>query len=257
MRLTIPVRLLRLASALHFIDHPTPQTYLPNPITVSLVRPGWKAALAWMELIYPVAGQIRSFLSTTHFGRDDAASAPADGPAPTPFTFGHGGKSLWQVMAEQPEHKNNFDLWIQERKKYDETRWVARYPPLGTIRSQQLLQPQPQGETNDAVFMVDVGGISAVQLGRLRTQLPELQGRCILQVPPDKANVMSQTAEGVEVMTYDLATEQPVKGEFLSFFLFSPFLLPFDSSSTVVFPFSGFNPFHFPLLKSITILFTP
>ncbi|KAH6634638.1 hypothetical protein B0J18DRAFT_416808 [Chaetomium sp. MPI-SDFR-AT-0129] len=215
---SLVVRLLRLGSALHFIDHPTSQTYLPNPITTSLVRPGWKAALAWMELIYPVAGQIRSFLSTTHFGRtgqsNTSTSTPA-GPAPTPFTFGHGGKSLWQVMDEQPEHKRNFDLWIQERKKYDETRWVARYPPLATLRSQQLLQKQPQEPqqgNNDTVFMVDVGGISAVQLGRLRTQLPELQGRCILQVPPDKANVMNQTAEGVEVMTYDLATEQPVKG---------------------------------------------
>ena len=61
----------------------------------------------------------------------------------------------------------------------------------------------------DVVF-VDVGGGNGSQCAALKQRFPSLQGRIILQ---DRPAVLESALEvkGLEIMSHDLLTEQPVK----------------------------------------------
>lgn len=68
-----------------------------------------------------------------------------------------------------------------------------------------------QGLTADGVAFVDVGGSIGHQCAALKDRLPHLQGRVILQ---DKPDVVAKALEvaGMETMSYDYLTPQPIKG---------------------------------------------
>ncbi|MCJ1353600.1 MAG: hypothetical protein MMC33_003587 [Icmadophila ericetorum] len=193
-------RLMRLACAQCFCEEIDEQTYRANQITWCLIQPGWKGALRWMDIIYPVAADIRRFLSSTKFAHGDNEQIPTQ----TPFEFVH-GKTLWKVMEESPEQRLNFDLWMAERKKHEENLWQKRYPPLAS------LSPANLKDDPEAVLMVDVGGASGSQLINFKAQFPHLPGRFVLQDLPESIQTVTPT-EGVELMAYDFFTPQPIKG---------------------------------------------
>lgn len=66
--------------------------------------------------------------------------------------------------------------------------------------------PQP-----DEVVFVDVGGGNGSQCAALKKSLPQLEGRVVLQ---DQSYVLETALEvgGMEKMSYDFFTEQPIKG---------------------------------------------
>ena len=169
-----------------------------------------------MDLITPVAADMRRFLSLTNFVRSDHEQGQ------TPFEFVH-GKSMWKVLEENPEQRRNFDLWMAERKRHEETLWHKRFPPSASLRP-ATLKSDPE-----AVLMVDVGGANGSQLINFKAQFPQFPGRFVLQDLPESIEP-SKPPEGVEVMAYDFFTPQPIKGEKLNFstvaksFLSSSFL---------------------------------
>ncbi|SPQ24141.1 92f86a0f-5903-4fca-ab4e-4565446c5867 [Thermothielavioides terrestris] len=174
------------------------QTYRANKLTSLLVQPGWRGAMRWMEIIYPVAADMRRFLTSTNFGR-------VLDPPVTAFEFVH-KRSMWQVLENQPEQRTNFDLWMRERKRHEETLWHRRYPAC-TALSHDNLKSGP-----DAVLMVDVGGANGSQLINFKKQFPHLPGRYVLQDLPESLAAMRQPPDGIEVMAYDFFTPQPIKG---------------------------------------------
>ncbi|GES61575.1 putative O-methyltransferase [Aspergillus terreus] len=193
-------RLMRVASGLGFCEEVDEATYRANELTRHLVQPGWKGALRWMDIIYPMAGKMREYLSTTRFGRQLSAPGTA-----TAFEYTH-GKSMWQVLEESPDQRRNFDLWMRERRKHEETSWHRRFPPSAQLTPDQL-RSDPE-----TVLMVDVGGAHGSQLVNFRTQFPHLPGRYVLQDLPESVAAVTAKLAGVEVMAYDFFTPQPVKG---------------------------------------------
>ncbi|KAM0804919.1 O-methyltransferase-domain-containing protein [Usnea florida] len=194
----VVARLMRLACALCFCEEIDEQTYQANQITSCLIQPGWKGALRWMDLITPVVADMRRFLSSTNFVRSD------EGQGLTPFEFVH-GKSMWKVLEENPEQRRNFDLWMAERKRHEETLWHRRFPPSASLRPADLkIEPE-------AVLMVDVGGANGSQLINFKTQFPHLPGRFVLQDLPESIE-NCKPPEDVEAVAYNFFTPQPIKG---------------------------------------------
>lgn len=68
-----------------------------------------------------------------------------------------------------------------------------------------------KGLTSDSVAFVDVGGGNGQQCDSLKKKFPELAGRFVLQ---DRPEVLEKAlaVDGMEKMSYDYLTEQPVKG---------------------------------------------
>ncbi|KYK56547.1 sterigmatocystin 8-O-methyltransferase precursor [Drechmeria coniospora] len=74
-----------------------------------------------------------------------------------------------------------------------------------------------KGLTDDDVAFVDVGGGNGQQCSELKQKLPQLRGRVVLQDRPDVL-VKATPFDGVEKMSYDYLTEQPVKGARVYYF---------------------------------------
>lgn len=74
-------------------------------------------------------------------------------------------------------------------------------------------QEYGQGTEPETPVFVDVGGGSGHQCAELRSALPNVKGRVILQ---DTPAVLAHAISGpdVERMEYDYFTEQPVKGAY-------------------------------------------
>ena len=194
-------RLMRIPCALLFCEEMDEMTYRANHITSLLVKPGWKGALQWAEPLYPIMADIRRFLSSTSFACTGEESAPSA------FEFSH-GKTIWKVLEEQPDQRHNFELWMRERRKHEENLWHRRFPPCASLSSANLkIDPE-------AVLMVDIGGANGSQAIDFKAQFPHLPGRYVVQdlfLPkPDGA---SEHSEGVELMSYDFFTPQPIKGK--------------------------------------------
>ncbi|KAL2166074.1 hypothetical protein VTG60DRAFT_3308 [Thermothelomyces hinnuleus] len=193
---SLVVRLMRVACGLHFCDETDEATYRATPITHLLVAPGYRGGLKWAESFYPIVPSIPRFLSSTDFRRTGGD------PTQTAFQFTH-GKTAWEFLKEHPDVRQGFDLWMHERRKHEERSWHKRFPPSSAL-SPADLRTDP-----DAVLLVDVGGATGSQVADFRAQFPHLPGRCVLQdiQPPPEGSV-----EGVEIMTYDFFTPQPIKG---------------------------------------------
>lgn len=68
-----------------------------------------------------------------------------------------------------------------------------------------------KGLTDSDCAFVDVGGGNGQQCEALRKKLPQLKGRVVLQ---DRPEVLEKalSVDGMDKMSYDYLTEQPVKG---------------------------------------------
>ena len=76
----------------------------------------------------------------------------------------------------------------------------------------QSLLSSRTSSTNE-VILVDVGGGYGKTLREVCKQMPDLQGRVIIQDVPEVIEGQ-ETAHGVEVMSYDFLTPQPIRGKF-------------------------------------------
>ncbi|RMZ79472.1 hypothetical protein DV738_g3412, partial [Chaetothyriales sp. CBS 135597] len=192
-------RLLRVACGLGICDEVDENTYQATEVTRLLVLPGWKGAMKQMDLIYPLASNTRRYLSTTHAYREQQPVGA------TMFEYAH-GKSMWQVLEENPDIRHNFDLWMGEQRKNEETSWQRRYPPSADLKPDNL-KADP-----DAVLMVDVGGAHGSQLINFRSQFPLLPGQLVLQDLPESVGSITNPPEKIRVMAHNFFTPQPIKG---------------------------------------------
>ncbi|KAI9848795.1 MAG: hypothetical protein M1838_000376 [Thelocarpon superellum] len=65
---------------------------------------------------------------------------------------------------------------------------------------------------SDAVMLVDVGGATGHDLQELKMKHPHLPGRCVLQDQPAVIAQITRPPDGIEPMSHDFFTPQPVLG---------------------------------------------
>ena len=135
--------------------------------------------------------------------RDTAKSdsPPANLQGPFEYTY---GKSLFDYLKGNAEHKDAFDHWMSSRRAGIKHEWFDIYP----IKS-QLLAGSTQD--NESVFLVDVAGGKGHDISSLRTRFPDLPGRLVLQDLPQTFEDLP-TLVDIEMMPHDIFTEQPIKG---------------------------------------------
>lgn len=76
------------------------------------------------------------------------------------------------------------------------------------------LVPDAKRDDPNAVLLVDVGGNWGHELQNFHNAHPDVPGRLILQdLPVMTDKFQGKPPQGIEVMTYDFFTPQPVKGE--------------------------------------------
>ena len=131
-----------------------------------------------------------------------------------PWEYSHNGKSFWKILEEDPEHKQDFDLYMAARRQGDLVpEWFQLYPAgQELVPTTSNLRSLKTGK--DDVLLVDVAGGRGHDVGNFRAHFPQLPGRCILQdLPETIAQVRKTPPQGVELMEYDFFTPQPVKGK--------------------------------------------
>ncbi|KAK6603359.1 o-methyltransferase [Botrytis cinerea] len=121
-----------------------------------------------------------------------------------PYTFAHrtNGLSMWDFLSLHPERLRIFNLGMnrissQMVPSYGIFPWLSEYRKMET--------------SEDAVLLVDIGGGQGQAIAAIRDIIEGTKGRLILQ---DREEVMLENPDpipGVEKMTYDFFTPQPVK----------------------------------------------
>jgi len=186
------------------IDEVAASTYRSNAMTEVFFSPGQLAGFRYStEQIFPIGARIRSYLQATQIHEGKTADRNAHEHA-------FNGNTFWQHLNEDPDARANFDTFMKAARRGGHVQmWNERYPPVNHLASEKLKTG------SEAVLMVDVGGGVGGQVGAFRKQCPDLPGRCVLQDLPDTIKSNASPPEGVELMSYDFFTSQPIKGKYV------------------------------------------
>ncbi len=106
-------------------------------------------------------------------------------------------------MKKNPEQRKYFDNYMAGRRK-EMFRWFEIFP---TEKFTIGLRSGPKD-----VLMVDIGASHGHDLVRFRERHHDLPGRCILQDLGETIDSIQDPLPGIEPMTYDFFTPQPVIG---------------------------------------------
>ena len=122
-----------------------------------------------------------------------------------PFTWTHGqdGKTVWEIMAQDPEYLRNFQMGLAHAE--------SAIPITGFYDFGQLKTD------GDRPILVDVGGGGGQSLVAIIKAHPELEASKIvlqdLEQPIVQAKESGRLPEGVTAMVHDFFTPQPIKGQ--------------------------------------------
>ncbi len=126
-------------------------------------------------------------------------------PTTGPFAYTF-GKGQWEYFEDHPERSQSFNIFMGQAR-LGGLNWLDHYP-----WDQQLLHDLRQGQ--DAVLLIDVAGNRGHDIKDFKARHGTLPGRCILQDLPEViAHADPMWTEGIEPMSYDFFTPQPIKGK--------------------------------------------
>ena len=112
---------------------------------------------------------------------------------------------MFEFLGKHPVERAHFDSWMVERRR-GKLEWLDIFPFKERL-SNNLRNDQ------DAVVLVDVGGSQGRELVKFRERYPDIPGKLVLQDLPGPLNGIKSPLEGIEVMSHDFYTPQPVKGQ--------------------------------------------
>lgn len=131
----------------------------------------------------------------------DTKYANPDNLVNSPFQSAHNTKEPAFVWAmRQPRIMEDFNLWMSELHDGRKT-WLDVFNFAEHVSSTSA----------DTLLFVDIGGGIGQQCAILKSAHPKLPGRVVLQ---DQPFVITQatSVQGIEKQSYDIWTEQPLKG---------------------------------------------
>lgn len=113
------------------------------------------------------------------------------------------GKPMYDVLRENRDRKEDFDSYMEARKKEEKRRWHNVFP----VMSELSATPDTSATT-----IVDVGGNRGHDLESFAESNPEFKGHLILQDLPETVEPLKGEEHVFKAMPYDFFTSQPVKG---------------------------------------------
>ena len=138
--------------------------------------------------------------------RDTARLESPSANLQNPFEYTY-GKSLYDYLKGDAEHKEAFDRWMSSRRAGIKREWFDIYP----IKSQLFAGSE---QDSKSVFLVDVAGGKGHDISSLKTRFSDLPGRLVLQDLPQTFEDFP-TLVDIEMMPHDMFTEQPIKGRYI------------------------------------------
>ncbi|KAL7940842.1 S-adenosyl-L-methionine-dependent methyltransferase [Trichoderma barbatum] len=188
-------RILRFLASHDLINEADENTFAANTITHTLARPGFEAGIAHSFMaIMPCLLVAPQFLADTKYANPDDL-------VHSPFQAAHKTKEpafAWAIS--QPRIMDDFNLWMSELHDGRKT-WLDVFDFAGHAANTSA----------DTLLFVDIGGGIGQQCAILKNVHSNLPGRVVLQ---DQPFVIPQAlpVEGVDKQSYDIWTEQPLKG---------------------------------------------
>ncbi|KAF2174812.1 S-adenosyl-L-methionine-dependent methyltransferase [Zopfia rhizophila CBS 207.26] len=192
---TLLARLLRHLASNAMIKETGLNEYTATHITQTLAHPGRQACIKHcFDDCGPCYQEMPAYLQKTGYRNltDSYHTVWQDA--------WHTKESLFEWMMGHPKNFENFNLFMATRRE-NQTTWIDRYPVKG----------EATGLSPERALFVDVGGGIGHQCADFKAKYPDLPGRVILQDLPLAVEHAIPTP-GVEVMTYDFMTPQPIKG---------------------------------------------
>lgn len=127
-------------------------------------------------------------------------------PRKSPFAFaeGHEGKTYYEVLDLDPRERQLWNRTLQNMSK--------NFPVLGMFPFREMgdkVRAEPERP-----FIVDIGGGRGQALLQIRTECDGdgFGGRLVLQdLPPVIESLQPDDVPGVETMSHDIFTQQPIK----------------------------------------------
>jgi hypothetical protein len=126
-----------------------------------------------------------------------------EGISPFEYTF---EKHLWTYLGENPKLQKDMMDYMTGRRGGG-MRWLDIYPIASQLESNTKSR-------EDVILLVDIGGNQGHDLKLFKSRQPNLAGRLILMDLPEVVNKIADPLEGIEVVSYDFFTPQPIKGMF-------------------------------------------
>ncbi|KAI6087974.1 S-adenosyl-L-methionine-dependent methyltransferase [Hypoxylon rubiginosum] len=188
-------RVLRFLASNDIITETGEDLYMANGVTGTLACRGFQAGIA-----HTFYATMPCLQATPKFLADTGYQNPAD-VLHSPFQVAHNTDKLAYVWAmEQPKLMADFNLWMTEQHQGQKT-WLDVFDLAGHL----------EGSSSDTLIFVDIGGGLGQQCALLKEKHPQLPGRVVLQDQPFVLPHAIPT-DGVEKLSFDFWTEQPLKG---------------------------------------------
>ncbi|KAJ5652608.1 S-adenosyl-L-methionine-dependent methyltransferase [Penicillium longicatenatum] len=185
-------RVMRMMSAISFVDEVGYQTYTANMNTVSQCEPGNSGGIILTnDMIYCLGSKIREYLTE---------NKPCDiSKTPSAYEFAM-GETTWETFIKNPVWKKGFDDSMTLRNKTISTPWYKKYPVKENLSS-----------ANPAI--VDIGGNQGVDLQRFAETFPEIECELVLQdLPETLERIPGSLDPKIKPTPYDFFTDQVIKG---------------------------------------------
>jgi hypothetical protein len=195
------IRLMRSVSYLQICDEIRPSIYASNDCTSFITQKGIAGGHKHFgDLLWPVAAKLVE-LKRTH--------GIHMFPAPEqigPFEYAYGGP-IFEHFAINQEQEEAFNDYMSARRSPETPQWFEVYPAVRELAIDLRNSP---GD----LLVVDVGGGKGHEMVKFRQRHPDLPGRLVVQ---DRKSVIrdagEQGTEGVEFVTHDFFSKQPLKGQ--------------------------------------------
>ncbi|KAL8795419.1 MAG: hypothetical protein Q9195_002160 [Heterodermia aff. obscurata] len=124
-----------------------------------------------------------------------------------PFQYAQGTtKVSFEYLAERPELQECFNNYMGGRRQGEQSWFDPYFFPV-----EEKLQ---DSELNDGTpLLVDVGGGLGHDAEAFRKAYPNLPGRIVVQDLPSSIKQATSVTRGIEMMSHDFFTSQPIQGE--------------------------------------------
>ncbi|MCJ1402815.1 hypothetical protein MMC11_006036 [Xylographa trunciseda] len=189
-------RILVYLAATGMVAEPVEDKFAANNITKALAIPGYEAGIYHnFDTALATWQYLPEFLRNTNYKNPSDSLHCA-------FQLAHNTDlHTFKWALTQPEKFANFNKWMTAARA-GEKNWLDDFPFEAEVAQNVRLEE---------VLFVDVGGGIGTQCRNLKTKLPRLPGRVVLQ---DLAPAIKQAlpVDGMEAEVHDFYTEQPVKG---------------------------------------------
>ncbi|MCJ1381158.1 hypothetical protein MMC17_004267 [Xylographa soralifera] len=182
-------RLLRYLAAIRMIAESSKDHFSANQATKTLANPSIEGSVYYM---FNIGGP--AYQALPEFLRETKYQTPT------------GGKCAWQKS-----ENTNLDFFPWASQRPEKIKWFQSLMSVPRDGEWFDVIPFTADIAADRAHFVDVGGSIGHQCARLKSKYPNLPGRVILQDLPETIK-NAPPIPGVEFMTHDFFTAQPVQG---------------------------------------------